>query len=336
MAILNNANPTLVDVASMPGMERAGEVVELLRQFNPILDDAPAFECNDGTRHLTTVRTGLPTPVWGRLYKGLPQSKSTRQEIVDTTGFLEASAQVDVRLIDKVEKAEKKASLRMDEAMGHLEALAQEMASGLFYHDLAVDPEKFMGFAPRFSDTTAENGGQIIDGGGVGADNTSIWMITWEKKTNHLLYPMGSQAGIKREDRGQQQAFDANGDSFFVYREDFRWDMGLSVRDWRYVVRIPNIDVSDLSIDASTGADLIERMTQGYYKHYGRRLAAGTTKIYANTTIVKFLDFQARNAVANLFLTFDKAGPNAEEVLMFRGTPIREVDALVETEAAVS
>jgi len=335
MPALISKNPTLVDLMGMPGMEAAGEIINLLQQFNPILQDAPAFECNNGSRHKTTVRTGLPTPAWGKLYKGLQQSKGQRQSVEDTTGFLESAASVDQRLVDIVEKAEKKASIRLEEAEGHLEAMAQEMARGLFYHDTAVDPEKPMGFAPRFNSTTAQNGKQIISGGGVGADNTSIWMITWDKKTNHLLYPEGSQAGIKRQDRGIQKVFDVDGNPYYAYEEDFIWHTGLSVRDWRYVVRIPNIDVSLLSIDASTGADLIERMTQGHYQHYGRRSAIGKTMMYANTNIVKYLDFQSRNAVANLFLTFGEAGPNAEEVLKFRGMAIRETDALLNTEAVV-
>lgn len=336
MPVLDNKFPTLVDVANMPDMGDAGEIVNMLAQFNPILEDAPAYPCNKGTYHETTIRTGLPTPVWGRLYKGVPQSKGQRQQIKDTTGFLEALSSVDSRLIDVVEKAEEKASLRLEEAEGHMEAMAQEMASGLFYHDLSVDPEKFMGLAPRFSLTTAENGGQIIDGGGVGADNTSIWDITWEKKACHLLYPKGYRAGIQREDKGQQRVVDGNGNPYYIVEEMFTWHIGLVVRDWRYVTRVANIDVSDLTVDASAGADLIERMTQAYYKNYGRRLATGRSYIYANTNIVKFLDFQSRNAVKNLFLTFKEAGPNAEEVLHFRGKPIRETDAILDTEAVVA
>lgn len=335
MTVLVNTNPTLVDLMSMPGMEQEGEVIDILRKINPMLEDAPALECNDGSGHKTTVRTGYPTPTWGKLYQGLTQSKAKRQAITDTTGFLESSAGVDCRLVDDIEGAERKASIRLDESEGHLEGMSQEMASGLFYHDSAVDPEKFMGFAPRFSQTTAQNGNQIISGGGAGADNTSIWMITWDRKASHLLYPRGTKAGIIREDMGKQRVLDANGKHYYEYEENFKWHMGLSVRDWRYVVRIPNIDVSDLSIDASTGADLIERMTQGYYQHEGRRTMKGKTQIYGNTNIVKYLDFQARNAVANLFLNFSEAGPNASEVLNFRGMQLRESDALLNSEQAV-
>ncbi|MBF31865.1 MAG: putative major capsid protein [Prokaryotic dsDNA virus sp.] len=339
MTVKTASNPTLVDVMSMPGMDEGiGEVVNLLAQFNPILDDAPAFECNNGSRHKTTIRTGLPTPTWGKLYKGIAQSKGLKQSIEDTTGFLESSAGVDQRLVDIVESAEGKASIRLEEAEGHLEAMAQEMATAMFYHDTATDPEKPMGFAPRFDSLAgAQNSSQVFDGGGA-ANLTSIWMITWDKKTNHLLYPKGSQAGIKRTDRGLQKALDGAGNPYYEYEEDFIWHMGLSVRDWRYVTRVANINVAQLSKDATTGVNLIDAMTEAHYGHYGRRKSVGMTKIYGNTDIVKYLDYQARNSTINgaLRLMKDQEGPNAQEVLSFRGVDIRETDALINNEGIVS
>lgn len=337
MATLASKNPTLLDVAAMPENKDVAEVVNLLAQFNPILEDAPAFPCNKGHVHQTTVRTGLPSPVWGELYKGIPVSKGHRQTVEDSTGFLESAAEVDTRLVDIHEKAEDKASIRFEEAQGHLEALAQEAATALFYHDTRTDPRKPMGFAPRFSALSgAENSRQIINAGGVGSDNASIWMITWDKKANHLIFPKSSKAGIQRKDMGVQPAYDADDNRYSVYREEFRWDLGLSVRDWRYVVRMANIDVSDLTTDASAGANLINLLTTMYYRHYGRRVNVGKTCLYMPPTIVEFLDHQARNVPKNLFLTFKETGINGKEVLHFRGIPIRETDALLETEAALT
>lgn len=336
MALLTATDPTILDIANMPDNKDVSDMINLMAQFNPILADAPAYPCNQGVYHLTTVRTGLPTPTWGRLYKGVPSTKGTRQQVKDTTGFLESASEVETRLVDVIEGSMGKASIRFEEAQGHMEALSQEMAKAIFYHDTNVDPEKPMGFAPRFNLLSAENGSHIIDGGGTGSVNTSIWMITWDKKACHLIYPKQGKVGIEREDHGKVPKADSNGDTYFVYREDFKWHIGLSVRDWRYVVRIANIDVTTLAEDAASGADLVELMTQMYYKHYGRRVNMGKTVIYANTTIVKFLDFQVRNATnKNLFLTLDKTGPNASEVLKFRGIPIHETDALLETEARV-
>lgn len=332
MATLNAKNPTLLDVANMPQNKDARDIVNLLGQFNPILQDAPAFECNRGTYHETTVRTGLPTPTWGQMYKGIPATKGTRQQIKDTTGFLEAASEVDTRLVDVVEKAEDKASIRFEEAEGHLEAMAQEMAEALFYHNTAINPERPMGLEPRFNQLSgAENSGQVIDGRGASdalGNKSSIWFITWEKKACHLIYPKSGQAGIQRKDLGVTQALDSAGDQYEVYREKFTWHAGLTVRDWRYVSRVANIKTADLVDDAASGANLIDLMTEAYYKHYGRRVNMGKTMIYANTEIVKYLDYQSRNATKNLHLQYKEAAHNAEEVLHFRGIPIRETDAL--------
>ena len=267
MATLDNKVLTLLDLAQMPGNGQAKDVINLLAQHNPMLQDAPAIQMNMGVHHETRVLTGLPTPLWGRIYKGIPSDKATRQMVKDTAGFLEAASEVDQRIVDVFEKAEDKANIRMEEADAHLEGMAQEAATALFYHDTATDPERPLGFAPRFSSLSAENGGQIIDGGGVGADNTSMWMINWDAKSSHIIYPKGSQAGIKRVDRGLVPKLDANGDTYFNYREEFAWHLGLSVRDWRYVSRGANIDISDLSTDATTGANILDVLTEMYYKN---------------------------------------------------------------------
>jgi hypothetical protein len=336
MATLNTLYPTLLDLAQMPENKDASDVINLLVALNPILMDAPAFPCNDGTRHKTIMKTGLPSVTWTKLYQGIQASKGSKQTVIDTTGMVQSASQVDQRLVDIFEKAEDKASMRMDEANDHLEAMAQEMATAIFYHDSSLDPSKPMGLSPRFNLASAENGNQIIKGGGSGSDNASIWLITWGKNANHLIYPKGYMAGVDRKDRGLVPVADASGNTYFAYREEFSAHFGLSVRNWQYIVRICNIDVSDLTTDAASGAYLVDLMTEAYYRHKGRRLNIGKTYFYANTTIVKFLDYQARKKTnINLFLGPDTTGPNAKEVLQFRGIPIHECDALLNTEATV-
>jgi hypothetical protein len=337
MALLNGKYPTLLDLANMPENKDSADVINLLAEQNPILEDAAAFECNRGLSHETTVKTGLPSVTWGRLYKGIPAGKGNMQTVVDTTGFVNSAAEVDTRYVDIFEKAEEKASARMEMAADHLEAMAQEAATAIFYHDSSIDPSKPMGLSPRFNSLSAENGSQIVNGNGAGLDNTSMWMITWDKRSCHLIYPKGHKAGIERKDRGIIPVTDGNGDRYMVYREEFSWHFGLSVRNWQYISRACNIDVSDLDIDASSGANIVNLLTEMYYKHKGRRTSMGKTFIYMNTTLVKFLDYQARLTTGtNLFLTYDKYGPNAKEVLNFRGIPIRECDAILNSEDVVA
>lgn len=336
MATLNAKFFTLMDLANQAESGDAAGVVNLLQAHNPMIEDALALPCNKGVHHETSVMTGLPSVTWGELYKGIPASKSRRQMVKDTTGFVESVSEVDCRLVDIYESAEEKASIRLEEANAHLEAMAQEYATALIYHDTRVDPKKPMGLAPRFNSLSAENGSQIVDGLGTGAGLTSMWMLTWDKSSSHIIFPKGYVAGIQREDQGKHVAIDADGNRFMVYREEFKAHFGLTVRNWQYVSRGANIDVDDLEVDASAGANLDDILTEMYYKHKGRRVAVGKTCIYMNTTLVKFLDYQTRlTPNRNLFLTFDKYGPMAKEILHYRGVPIRESDAILTTEDEV-
>jgi hypothetical protein len=331
MATIGNTYLTLADTMRRENKDhQIATIIEMLAQINPILQDAITVECNDGTRHKTTVRTGLPRAIWRKLYQGVPVSKSTTAQVYDTTGMLEAWSQVDAAIIDNHPD---KAAIRLSESIPFIETMNQEMATGLFYNDTATAPEKFIGLAPRFNSSTASNGSQVIKGGGAGSDNTSIWFIVWGENTCHMLYPNGSMAGLQREDKGKDVAADADGNPYDVYREKFCWNVGLSVRDWRYVSRICNIDVSELKSDASTGAKLLELMIDGYYALRQRRVMNGKAAIYCNSTIKKFLHKQAHNKT-NVDLSLREVA--GEELMSFQGIPIRECDAIVNTEETVS
>jgi hypothetical protein len=241
--------------------------------------------------------------------------------------MLEAWSEVDAKL---VEIAPDKAKFRMNESLSFLEAMAQEMATGLFYHDTATDPEKFMGLAPRFNDLSAENGNQIIDGGGTDSDLTSVWFVVWGPNTCHLLYPRGSKAGLNREDKGKQTKENSDGTVYDVYRDKFTWDIGLTVRDWRYVSRVANVDVS--RVLAGTD-DIVDMMIDGYYALQQRFKGMGKLVIYCNTDIKKALHKSAKDQT-NVDLTLSNF--EGQEILSFLGAPIHECEAILSTESQVS
>ena len=333
MAILGNTYLDLIDVYRRSDPDnKAAMIIEMLSQMNPILQDAIAMECNKGTTHLHTVRTGLPDVSWGKLYKGIPQSKSSTAQVEDTTGFVEGLSSVDKRLLDLA--SDKANAMRMSEASGFLEAMNQECASKMFYGNTASDPEEFMGLAPRYSDLTgAKNSNQIIDAGGTGSDNTSIWFISWGDNQTHLLYPKGTQAGIKREDKGEQRLTDDDGNPYFAVEEMFTWHVGLAVKDWRYNARICNIDVSDMQ---AGNVALYDFMRKAYYQLQSRRVPGGKQCIYANRDVMEALDKLATNGgSSDSFVRLSHKEIQGEEILHYRGIPIKETDALLNTEARV-
>ncbi|MBL4877111.1 MAG: hypothetical protein JKY10_11545, partial [Cohaesibacteraceae bacterium] len=118
-----------------------------------------------------------------------------------------------------------------------------------------------------------------------------------------------------------------------VEEEKFSWHMGVAVKDWRYNARIANIDVSDVEAGS---VDLYKLMRKAYYQLQSRRVAGGKQCIYMNHKMLEALDALATNAgTSDNFVRLDRREIAGEQVLTYRGMPIRETDALVNTEAMV-
>tara|TARA_R110001592_G_scaffold77187_2_gene232511 strand:- start:350 stop:1342 length:993 start_codon:yes stop_codon:yes gene_type:complete len=330
MAVLSTTNPTLADVAKRYDADgKIDTIVELLSETNEVLEDMTFLEGNLPTGHKTTVRSGLPSSTWRKLNYGVQPSKSTTVQITDTTGMLEAYAEVDKALADLNGNT---ASFRLSEDRAFLESMNQTMANTLFYGDTGTDPEKFMGLSSRYSSTTAESGDNIIVGGGSGSDNTSIWLVCWGPNTCHGIYPKGSQAGLNHQDLGEVTLEDAANGKYQGYRTHYKWDIGMSVRDWRYIVRIPNIDVSNLTKDASgSSAALVDLMVQAVEKLPNVNL--GRCVFYGNRTISSILRRQITNT-SNVRLSMDEVA--GKRVMSFDGIPFRRNDAILNNEALVS
>lgn len=332
MATLAVTNPTLLDLKKrMDPDDSIADIVEMLNETNEPLEDIGWIEGNLPTGHRTTVRSGLPAPTWRKLYGGVQPTKSTTVQVTENTGMMEAYAEVDKALADLNGNTE---AFRMSEDRAHIEGMNQEMMSTLIYGNEGSEPEAFTGLAPRFNDTTAENGDNIILGGGSGADNTSVWLVVWGDQTCHGIVPKGSTTGLQMEDKGQVtiENVDGNGGRMEGYRTHYRWDTGLVVRDWRYVVRIPNIDISDLTKDASAGADLIDLMTQAL--ELVPNLNMGRASFMMNRTVRSVLRRQIANKVVNSTLTMDTVA--GKRVMMFDEVPVRRSDAILNNESLVS
>jgi hypothetical protein len=331
MATLTTINPTLLDLAMILGPDdRVTRIIEILNKTNEVLDDFVMIEGNLLTGHQTTIRTGIPAPTWRKLYGGVQPTKSTSVKIVDSCGMLENYAEVDKALADLNGNTP---AFRLSENMPILEGFNQEVSDSLFYANEDTEPEAFTGLAPRFNLTTAENGQNIILGSSNDTDNTSIWLVVWGENTVHGIYPKGSKGGFQMNDKGQVtiENVDGAGGRMEAYRTHYRWDVGLTVRDWRAVVRIANIEISDLVKNAATGDDLIDLMAQSL--ELVNSLSAGRPAFYCNRTIKSFLRRQIVNKVAASTLTMDQVA--GKHVMTFDGIPVRRCDSLLNNEALV-
>lgn len=347
MATLATSALTYADWAKRLEDEyKIASIIELLSQTNEVLDDMLVVEGNLPTGHKTTVRTGLPQATWRLLNQGVPNAKSTTAQIVDTCGNLEVYSVIDKDVADLNGNT---AAFRLSEDKAFLEGMSQQVASTLIYGNQFVNPERFTGLAPRYSTVTAANSqtaANVLDAGGTGSTNTSIWVCTWGSDTLHGTFPKGKITGLQHRDMGEWPVTDSAGNTYQAYRSHFKWEIGLVLRDWRYVARICNIDVTQLTGVAA--ANLINLLVRAIYRLPTQPVSAGTiqtsdtpevrasmgrTVIYANRVIRTYLDLQAMNKT-NVLLRIEEF--DGKPITTFRGIPVRTVDAVLNNEARVT
>jgi len=337
MATVGTSYLTIADrVKRQDPDNRIARVVELLNDTNELMQDIVVIEGNLPTGHRTTMRSGLPSVTWRKLYGYTSPSKSKVVQVDDTAGILEGFSFVDE---DLAELNGDVAALRLSEDRPFFEAMNQEFMQTYFYGNTDTDPEEFLGLAPRFSSistTEGNSGTQIIDGGGTGSDNTSMWLLKHGEQFLHSFFPKGTTMGLTHRDMGLVTETDSSGGKRIGYQTQYKWKAGLSVRDYRHIVRIANLDISDL-LTAESGsdssADLINLMIEAMHLKM-ENLTGGKLVWYCGREVFTALTKKAV-AKANVNLSFeDFGGPN--KVMAFQGIPIKRVDALTITESRVT
>lgn len=331
MATLAGNALTLADWAKRKDPDgKVAAIVEMLSQTNEMLDDMLFVEGNLPTGHRTTVRTGLPATAWRLLNQGVQPSKSSTAQIDEACGILEAWCEVDKELADLNGNT---SAFRLSEAQAFIESMNQEMQQTILYGNGSTAPEEFTGLSARYSSLSAANAQNIINAGGAGADNMSVWLVCWGANSVHGIFPKGSMAGLEHNDFGEvtvETTAGIAGTRLRAYQDQWIWRSGIALRDWRYAVRACNIDVSDLV--AKSGADLIDILIKMIHRlpnmNYGR------CAFYMNRTAMQMLDIQKRDDAAAAGMSYAEA--DGKIVYTFRGVPIRKVDQLIETESVVS
>jgi hypothetical protein len=339
MATLSNNSLTLADWAKRVDPDgRVPIVAELLSQSNEILEDCVFKEGNLPTGERVVIRTGLPTVYWRALNQGIPSSKSTTAQVDEACGILEARSEVDK---DLAMLNGNTAQFRLSEDTAFLEAMNQTQATTMFYGNPGVDPKQFLGLAARYSDSTAANGQNILKAGGSGSDNTSIYLVVWGDNTVYCPFPKGSKAGLIHEDLGEQTVYNSDGTRMQALATRYQWKNGLVVKDWRYVVRIANIDVSDLIAQTGTQAPsaataIIKLMARALYRI--PNMSMGRAAFYMNRTVHSGLSIAALDKSQYVLKINEGLSQFGMPYswLSFLGVPLRRVDALLNTEAAIS
>lgn len=324
---------TYLDIASRLGPDnKISGIIELASRSNEILQDMMVLEGNLPTGHKTTIRTGLPSVTWRLLNYGVVPSKSVTSQITDTCGMLEAYNQVDKSLADLNGNSP---AWRLSESQATIEAMNQEMATTVFYGNQATNPERFTGLMPRYPQFGANNAAItayncVAAHAGANAVQTSVWLVVWGANTIHGIYPKGSlTGGINHEDLGEVTLQDAQAPAglYQGYRDHFKWDLGLTVRDWRYAVRVCNIDTVLMS---TTVVDLYTALAKAYYRIPS--FAMGRAAWYCNSFVMQWLQIKAATNT-NTALKYEEIG--GKPITSFMGIPFHRCDAILNTEALV-
>jgi hypothetical protein len=344
---------SLVDLARRTDPDgEAADIAELLSQANEIYDDLVWKEGNTNTGHVYTMRTSIPKGWWRFIGQGVPGSKSTTAQGRVNCGDLEMNSTIDLKLI---EMARDQNQFRYEEDNAILQGASETIGGQFFYGNGMTNPASFTGLSNYYNTletATAANAANVFDGGGRGANNASLWLIGWSPRSIYGTFPRGMKAGVELTPLDEVVlAYDSLGNPYRAKITWFRQMAGLCVEDWRWGVRIANLDVTNAAAGGLAGPNAYDifaglskavlrlpkmaRGDSGITETDARNEKGMTVRpaIYANRQVRGFMDIQAIRDRNVLLGPKDYAG---EPVTSFRMIPIRVQDQLLSTETQVT
>lgn len=343
MAVQGSGVTTLIDVLTELAPDgKQLDIAEVLTQQNEVLADMHWEEGNMATGHKDGMRTVLPTPSFRALNAGVPVTKSGSTTVEETAALLEDFSQVDRELAIMSGDVN---AYRLKQARPHIQGMSNKMATTLFYGNANANPLEFTGLANRYNTlvtTTNKSAANVINAGGTGSALRSIWLVGWGPDTVFGIYPKNTRGGLDHEDatnasgdgaHGMPAAarlFDASGNSYMGFADHWIWRVGLFVKDWRFVVRIANIDPTTLTLTGATGAKLQDLMVQA------QEQIESLTGVRGVFYMPRYIQTYFRRQLLdqkNAMLSWEDIG--GAKILQFGGTPIRRTDALAVNETQV-
>ena len=342
------ASLTLADLGRrMDPSGKIADMAELMSQSNYFLDMLPQVEGNLTTGHVVTVRTALPQGTFRRFNQGVAYTKSSAAQLTFGMAMLEAYSQIDKKLADLGGNT---SANREKEDVAHMEGLAQQMCGVSIYGNAWTNPTQFSGIATYFSAiASAQNGVNVFNCGGLANSNTSIWLTGVGDQTMYAIYPKGTKAGLIFENKGDVvPAFDSQQRRYEAYTSFFSHNMGIAIEDWRYQIRMANIDTTTAGLAGPSPPDLFAIMSKAVVRlPTAGRMVSGITKSDApdrvapavrlvfscDRTSREYMDVQAIRDKNVLLRPEDYAG---RPIVNFRNIPIEVTDQILDTESTIT
>lgn len=316
---------TLLEMANR--LDPKGDLVtiaEVLDENNPFIQDAPWVEANEVFSHKYTQRLTLPSGSVRGMNEGVSTEASQTISKTAELSLVEARSENDIHIIDNMPNPK---GARMQESRAFIEGLGHTHADLLLYGNNNADPRKYDGLATLMGSLATTT--NVLDAGGAGSDLTSVYVVQWGVDKVFIPYPRGAKKlGIDHQDLGIESVLDANNKKFRAYVDMFTLWSGLCIKNSKCVGRIANIETTGTTniFDEDDLITLLNRMKNG---------GAGAI-IYVNEVVKTQMEIILKDK-ANVNFTASKGeGLAGEEVLYFRGHPIKLCDRILKTESEIS
>jgi len=331
MAILSDSGyANLVNVTKTKGADgKYLAFAELLDKELEFLEDVPWIASNLEDGHEIANRTALPSTsaAWTAAGEGGPVVKSDGAKFKEVAGHMELYT-----AIDEMTMKQNGDSLeyRNREATAVIEAMSQSFAYGLWYESTLTSPKKIHGLSARYAATSGYTASNNVFK--IGTCTTtgchSVWLINWGERYVSGFYPKNMMAGLQRTDLGLQVETLSSGNKRRSWMEQFCWDCGILVHDWRYAARMQwdSDDTSGVSDSGKTFYQGLDRMLNKVRK------VGPTARFYMDRTSMEKLTMQLG---ANAHSALEWKNIAGTPIPFYRGIPIRVTDSLV-SESAIS
>ena len=294
------------------------EIVNVMSRKDEMFQDVMFMEANGVTIHEDTLASELPQGEFRAFNEGVGRGRAKTQKIRDGIANNQLYGVVDKDLADLSGDA---ASFRFREEKLVMEGIRQQYMDTLLYGNAITNPKSFTGLTPRYNSTTDERVITASDS----ANLTSIWFVVWGDMSVRGIFPKGmsDSAGLSATDKGVETVLDANNKEYEAYRTHYKWMSGLSIKDYRQVVRICNIN------SVTPTADLVNLMLEAVELIED----PSNLKIYMNRRMRTHFNKQARTNT-NAYLTIESY--EGKRYTSFHGYPLRRTDAIINAESLVT
>ena len=291
----------------------------------------------------TVIRTGLPTVSTRRLNKGITPSKSSTSVVKDSMSLLASRSHVDLKELQLHKNPDQ---FRIDEGMAFIESNIQKVTELVITGDPSTSGgEEFLGLQGRYNSLSGNISDNVISCGGTGSDLSSIWVIK-HGAGFHGIHPMNTLAGLQHDDLGKIQQSDVDGSTalnhgsplYSVMADEWQWDCGIAVPDWRCVARVCNVESSD-ALGLSGTQELTDYATNIRYAMLDAleripSVGEGRVMIYMPRSLkIAMMKMSLALTSANVFTT---ESVNGRPTTFFFDNEVHVLDKLGYTETAVS